>query len=189
VSAEAAGGRRGGWRRVALVLVASLAVLGGLAAWALPFRYVRDLRVESARVLGPGDGPVTAGATPRRIAVTFTAPYDLERARADEDLGLIAAQLSACDGDGAAREVVTQRADYLADRGRVTALGPAGPGDPRRRYRAVFDDRLTNRVDGRSRDRPATGTPGGLCFSLTGGSVFAGALWSNTVPLAPSPPD
>ena len=170
--------RRWPWLLLALLGVAAL------AAWALPIRYVRGLEVEMVRLLAPGepDGSTKPAAlsTPRRIAVTFSTPYDLEAMRADEGLGLVYATLAACDGEGATSELVTQGAEYRRDDRRVRRL-PSRDG--RSRYRAVFNDELTYRVDHQARRKPAIGTPGGLCFSLGGGSMFIGAAWSSKIPI------
>lgn len=155
----------------------------------LPIRYIGGVVVEDTRVLQAGepDGSRKPAelATPRRIAVTFSTPDDLEAVRADEGLGFITAEMFACDDDGVSTdEVVTQRAEYRGDYGRVRPLSPSiRDGTNRYRYRAIFDDRLTGHTGSQSQDRPAIGTPGGLCFALDGASMWFGKLWSNRVPL------
>lgn len=142
------------------MLLAGVAALALLLWIVLPVRYIGGVAVEDVRVLGPGqpDGsrkPVGL-ATPRRIAVTFSTPHDLQAVRVDEGLGFITAELSGCDGVGRTREVVTQEGDdpfgsYLGEYGRVRALAPAvRDREGLNRYRAVFDDRLTRTVDHRS---------------------------------------
>lgn len=179
----AASGRRRRWPGVLL----AAAVLLLVVLWiVLPIRYFGDVRVEGARVLEPGqpDGSRKEPplATPRRIAVTFSAPVDLAAARAEEGLGYLAARLSACDGGaGDTLEVITQRAEYLGDYGRVRALGPSSVAPARPRYRVVFDDRLTRDDRGESRHVAALDVPGGLCFSLYGASMWFGYGWSNKV--------
>ena len=170
-------------------VLALTAIAFGFAVWVFPFLYIRNLQVEATRLLQPGDPDGSTKpselATARRIMVDFTTPYNLEQARAKEDLGLLYAKLSTCTGvEASTREVITQRAEYLGDYHRVMSLGSRQQGDrTSHRYRVVFDDRLTYYVDHQSRDKPAIGTPGGLCFSLGGGSMFIGAAWSSKVPI------
>lgn len=151
------------------------------------------VEVLSARIMeaGEADGSRKPAplATPRRIAVTFSTPHDLAVARADEGLDFITAKMFACEAGGASTdEVVTQAGNdplgaILGDYGRVVALPPPASAAGRYAYRVVFDDRLTTRVGSRFQDRPAIGTPGGLCFALDGASMWIGKAWSNRVPL------
>ena len=162
------------WR---LTLLATLAVAASAAAvgWALVSRPLDPPTIDGARVLAPGesDGSHEAAelATPRRIEVDFTTVGDLAKIRSRRGLGAISAVLSACDASAwAAEQVITQRADYFADRGRAHRLGAVGEGG-RTRYRAVFDDRLTRMADHAFQREPALGQPGGLCLSLHGGGL------------------
>ena len=165
------------WRWLALLAVPLL--LLALAMLFLPLKRVGDIRVEEARVVA-GPAAPAPGETARRIAVTFSAPHDLARLRAETGLGFIVARLSACEGDGATEEVIAQRAEYRPERGRVQALGRAGD---RYRYRVAFDDRLLSSSASQVRTAPAAGHASGLCFALDGASMSAGKLWSNTVRL------
>jgi hypothetical protein len=175
--------RRG--RRWLLVL-AVVVVIALLAIWlAFPWRYLGGVVVEQARIMAPGEADGSRKpanlATQRRIAVTFSTADDLSAVRADTGAGFIRATLRACaDEEASNSEVVTQRAGYLSDYGRVRALGTAAG---RHRYRAVFDDRLTRSVDHSFKDAPAIGTPGGLCFSLDGGGMWLGKIWSDRTAL------
>lgn len=158
------------WRLLTLAAV----VATGVAAlgWTVVSRPLAPPTIEEARVLSPSelDGPPepAALATPRRIEVRFTTESDLAQLRGDRGFGAISVVLSAC-GESAwvAEQVIAQRADYLADRGRVRRLGTAGP-DRRTRYQAVFDDRLTRLADHVFQNEPALGRPGGLCLTLRG---------------------
>lgn len=175
--------------RFGLHIAAGLLVVALLLGFVL-FRPVRlhGLAVESVTVLAPGepDGSSKPAelATPVRIAVTFSVPRDLVALRERHDLPFVGAVLSACaDSQRRNFEVLAQRAEYFGAYGRVRFLGQRGQGKSSR-YRAVFDDRLTERVEGRSQDRPALGVAGGLCFSLDGGSRRTG-LVTDVVPLPP----
>ena len=183
---ESVARRRPRRRRWPLLLAGLLALL--LLLWiVLPLAYVGGVRVDEARLLAPGepDGSRRPAhfATPRRVAVTFSTARDLETMRADEGLGFVTAALFACDEPTArTEEVVTQGDGYLPDEGRVRKL-PSAPAEPgRHRYRAIFDDRLMRDFGNEGPAVPAVGVPGGLCFTLDGGSMV-GKLWSNRVEL------
>ena len=107
-----------------LLLFLAFAVLALFLWVVLTFRYIGDVVVEDARVSEPnGSRRLGPGDTPRRLAVTFSTPGDLETIRANEGLGFITAKLSACeDGSATFREVVTQGGGYLSDTGRVRKL-------------------------------------------------------------------
>ncbi len=160
-----------------LVFTVMLAVIIA-TAWILPIRYVRGLRVEHVHVV-----PVKTDRGPRsrRIAVTFSTPKDIAAIRRASGLGFVTADLSDCAGKmGDTREVIDQRAGYLADTGRVRRLGLR---DGQYRYSVLFDDTLGRSLDNRFVGTPAIGVPGGLCFSLGGSAMWFGYLWSTTVPL------
>jgi hypothetical protein len=161
-----------------------------VAIWAVVPRDLGNVRVEQVAVLPagtPDGGTKPAGlATPVRIAVTFSSAEDLAALRDRLGIGYVAARLADCrDHDAATQEVIAQRAGYLGDHGRVSRLGDAGDG--RVRYRAVFDDELTATIDHTARRTPARTTPGGLCFSLYGASMWFGTATSAAVPIAPQP--
>lgn len=178
--------RRGRLRRgAALFLTLAIVAAAGIAAWLLlPWRRVNDLAVEGVAIVAagrPDGGRKPAGlATPIRIAVTFSTPEDLAAVRARLGVGFIAASLFSCDDPASVtREVVTQRAEYLGDHGRVRRL-PARDG--RARYIATFDDRLTRLTDHRFRTVAALGG-GDLCFALDGGGMWWGKMSSPVVRL------
>lgn len=166
------------------ILAGGVLLLVLVTVWLLlPWR-IDGLIVEQARVIQPGESDGSRQpaelATPKRIAVTFSTREDLVQLRARLGLGWIGAQLSACHKPArSTREVVTQRAEYLADDGRVTVL-PAH--DDRSHYRAVFNDELIEFVNHQSVFTPALDTAD-LCFAVAGGSMWWGALESNTVSL------
>ncbi len=182
--------RRAGRRPVLLVLAVLLALVAAVAVWALVPRDLGPVTVERVRLLPAGvpDGGTkpAALATPVRIAVTFAVPHDLATVREGLGLGYIAARLADCrDEDAATQEVIAQRAGYLGDYGRVTRLGTGADG--RTRYRAVFDDELTATVDRAARRTPARATPGGLCLSLYGASMWFRHATSPAMPIATLP--
>ena len=181
--------RARGWpvRRLLIMLLVTVLVAG--AAWALLPRKLEPVKIERAELLPPGTGdgsrePVPL-ATPVRIAITFATSENLAARRAQLGLDYIAARLSGCRGGAAeTREVITQDASYLSDYGRVRRLAP-GP-DGHARYRAVFDNRLTEIVDHQAHDSPALTAPGGLCFRLFGARMWFGTARSAAVPVRPS---
>ena len=110
------------WLRRSLVAITVLSAL--LVAWAVLPRSLGEVRVEDVRlrpVPGAYDSRKPAyHPTPVRIAVTFTTDEDLEAVRQRRDLGYVAVRLADCRRDAAhTLEVVTQRAEYLHDGGRV----------------------------------------------------------------------
>ena len=182
--------RRGGRRTLLLVLAILLALIAAVAVWALVPRDLGHVRVEQVRLLPAGapDGSTKPAAlgTPVRIAVTFTVPQDLTKLRERLGLGYIAARLADCrDAEAATQEVIAQRAGYLGDYGRVSRFGTTPDG--RSRYRAVFDDELTATIDHAARRTPARATPGGLCLSLYGASMWFRHAASAAVPIGPLP--
>ncbi|MBD8545805.1 hypothetical protein [Sphingomonas sp. CFBP 8760] len=182
--------RRAGRRPVLLVLAVLIALVAAVAVWALVPRDLGPVTVERVRLLPAGapDGGTkpAALATPVRIAVTFVVPQDLAAVREGLGLGYIAARLADCgDDDAATQEVIAQRAGYLGDYGRVIRLGTGADG--RTRYRAVFDDELTATVDHAARRTPARATPGGLCLSLYGASMWFRHATSPAMPIATLP--
>ena len=168
-----------------------MAALGALiVAWAILPRSLGSVRVEEAHLHPVADAydnrKPAYHPTPVRIAVTFTTSRDLERVRAQLDLGYIAARLADCrHGEAHTLEVVAQRAEYLRDAGRVRRVGDADGGGVR--YRAEFDDVLTEVINYEAAYSSAVATPGGLCFSLHGASMWFGQGWSNVVPVAVRP--
>lgn len=188
---SADGSHRRAVRRPALLVLAILvALVAAVAVWALVPRDLGTVTVERVRLLAAGapDGGTKPAAlgTPVRIAVTFAVPQDLASVRERLGLGYIAARLADCRNDAAAtQEVIDQRAGYLGDYGRVTRLGTGAGGLTR--YRAVFDDELTATVDHAARRAPARVTPGGLCLSLYGASMWFRHARSTAVPIGPLP--
>ncbi len=184
-------GRRGGAPRpLAIGIAIVVALMAAVAIWALVPRDLGTVTVERVDVLAAGtpDGGTKppALATPVRLAVTFSAAEDLAGLRDRLGLGYVAARLADCRDHGAAtQEVIAQRAGYLGDYRRVTRLGADAAG--RIRYRAVFDDELTATVDHAARRTPARTTPGGLCFSLYGASMWFGTAASAAVPITAMP--
>jgi hypothetical protein len=189
-----ASSRRAAPRRLAIALAIVVALVAAVAIWALVPRDLGAVTVERIQLLPPGtpDGGTkpAALATPVRLAVTFSAAEDLAALRERLGLGYVVARLADCRDPGAAtQEVIAQRAGYLTDNARVTRLGSDAAG--RIRYRAILDDELTATVDHVARRTPARTTPGGLCFSLYGASMWFGTAASNAVPLKamlPPPP-
>ena len=178
-------GRR--WvRRLGRGVLAVTALGALIVAWAILPRSLGTVRMEDARLHPVADAydnrKPAYNATPVRIAVTFTASQDLEAVRRRLDLGYVAAQLADCRrGAAHTLEVVAQRAEYLRDAGRVRRLGDAGGGGVR--YHAEFDDVLTEVIDYEPAYSSALATPGGLCFSLHGASMWFGWGRSNAVPV------
>lgn len=160
--------------------------IAALAGWLLlPWRHVDGLTVEAARIMpaGEADGSRRPAdiATPRRIAITFSADEDLDAARRRFSAAFMTAKLFACASpERSAREVIVQSGGILTDDGRVVAL-PAREG--RTRYRAIFDDSLGQLVDHRFVFTRAIGVP--LCFTLEGGGMFMGRVTAATIPLPP----
>ena len=151
--------------RVARIVAVTLALLAGALviaiAWLFPWGPITGLSVQNAR----------RTTAPPRIMVIFSTPTPIEAILKRRRAGFIRAALSDCrSGDTLASEVAAQRAGYLQDDGRVQRRpGPSSPAS----YVAVFDD-----VADRS---------GPLCFSLDGGSMWAGKLWSAQIPLTLTP--
>ena len=185
-----AGRRRGAPRPLAIGIAIVVALVAAVAIWALVPRDLGAVTVERVDILAAGtpDGGTKppALATPVRLAVTFSTAEDLAALRDRLGLGYVAARLADCRDDAAAtQEVIAQRAGYLGDYRRVSRLGRNAAGHVR--YRAVFDDELTTTVDHAARRTPARTTPGGLCFSLHGASMWFGTASSTAVPLASLP--
>ena len=151
--------------RVARIVAVALALLaaGLVIAIALLFPWgpISGLTVENAR----------RTTAPPRIVVIFSTPTPVEAILKRKRAGFIRAKLSDCrSGDTLASEVAAQRAGYLRDDGRVQRRPrPSSPAS----YVAIFDDVADRR--------------GQLCFSLDGGSMWAGKLWSDQIPLALTP--
>lgn len=164
-----------------------LMALGALVlAWAMLPRSLGEIRVDDVRLhpvpSASGDRKAADHSPPARIAVTFTAAEDLERARERVDLGYVAARLGDCrHGAAQTLEVVVQRAEYLRDAGRVRRVDEEGRDGVR--YRAEFDDVLTEVIDHEAARSSALATPGGLCFSLSAASMWFGWGQSNVVPV------
>ena len=101
------------------MLLAAGVVAGG--AWALLPGRLGPVSVETAMTLASGDAP--------SIAVVFSAPEDLAKARARLGLDYVAARLSACDDDASDRQaVVAQASEVLPDEGRVRRLAEGADG-------------------------------------------------------------
>lgn len=148
--------------RVRLVLAVLLGGGALAAAWAAR----GGGRLDGVEVRSAVLAPLPAGGE-RGIAVEFSVPRSLAAVRAEQNLPYVRALLFACRAPEAyGAEVVTQRAEYFGDRGRVRPIGRGGASPVR--YRALFDDRLTRLADHRFRDAPAT-RAGPLCFALGGG--------------------
>lgn len=170
----------------ACLTLAILAVLVSLTTWlAFPWHRVGDVRVENASLESPGLLDRAGRTTSHSLVVQFTTHDNLTKLRSKIDIGYISAKLFACkDPAKSNEEVVTQRAEYRSDRKRVKQLDQiVFEGEERQRYRVTFDNELTNFIDHQARFQPAIGVPGGLCFALDGGSMWAGKLWSNKVPV------
>lgn len=171
-------------RRLGRGVLAVMALGAAVVVWAILPRSLGTVRVEDARLHPVADAyddrKPAYNATPVRIAVTFTASQDLKAVRRRLDLGYVAARLADCRrGAAHTLEVVAQRAEYLRDAGRVRRVGEDGRGGVR--YRAEFDDVLTEVVDYEPAYSSALATPGGLCFSLHGASMWFGWGRSNAV--------
>lgn len=173
------------WVRTFGIGVLIVVALGASAlAWAFLPRSLGEVGVEAMRLepapTARDDGPAERSA-PARIAVTFVVPEDLERVRARVGLGYVAARLADCrNGEADTLAVVAQRGEYLRDTGRVQRVGEVRGGV---RYRAAFDDVLAEMIDHAARFTSAHATPGGLCFSLYGASMWFGWGRSNVVRL------
>lgn len=179
--------RAGRGKRALTLLLVVAALVVGFGLWAFVPRDLGVVRVEGVRLLqaGVSDGGNKPDylATPVRIAVIFAVPRDLEAVRDELGMGYVAAQLAACgsDGEANAQEVVTQRAGYLGDYGRVRRIGATPEGGVR--YRAVFDDALTATIDNQAQRTPALAASGGLCLSLYGSRMWFGRATSEAVPI------
>lgn len=171
--------------------VLTVIAVGSLAlAWAVLPRSMGEIRVEAVRrqssPTASDDDKPASEATPVRIVVTFIASEDVERVRERVGLGYVAARLADCrNGAAHTLEVVAQRAEYLREDKRVQRMGATRAGGAR--YRAAFDDVLTETTDHEARSTRALGTPGGLCFSLYGASMWFGWGRSNVVRIEVQP--
>ena len=171
-----------------LIFMIPALFVAGVASWAVLPRWLGRIAVEQVRLV-PVDPPAGKRGqvdrmSPVRIAVTFTATRDLERVRRKTGLGYVAAQLFDCrKSERHTMEVAAQQAGILVDEGRVRPL--AATPDGRARYLALFDAQLAEMIDHEARFTPALTTPGGLCLSLYGASMWFGHGRSNSVPLAP----
>lgn len=187
MSPDASNARR--WRAlriVAYVFLGLIAVIGLVIWLAFPWGSIDGLRVERAEIVAapkPG-GRLAPGDTPRRIAVTFSTPVDLERLRDDKGAEFVTAELSACEDAGIAQRVAVAQVGSIFREGRVQAFPPSGSGtDRRHRYRAVFDDWLPVPRGSISEFVSAAAIGGGPCFSLGGGAMWMGRLWSDRLRL------
>jgi hypothetical protein len=147
--------------RVGRIVAVTLALLaaGLVVAIALLFPWgpISGLTVENAR----------RTTAPPRIVVIFSSPTSIEAILKRKRAGFIRAELSDCrSGDTLASEVVAQRAGYLRDDGRVKRRPGSSSSAS---YVAIFDEIASRQ--------------GQLCFSLDGGSMWAGKLWSDQIPL------
>lgn len=178
---------RTAWRRwigrLGLAVLAMMALGAAFLAWAFLPRSLGEVRVEEARLYPSPTAHETRKPSfhvkPVRIAVTFVASQDIESARERLGLGYVVASLAACDhADAHTYEVVSQDADHLQDNGRVRRLGDVEGGV---RYRAEFDEALTEMIDFEPAYSSALAAPGGLCFSLDGAGQPFGRGRSNVV--------
>lgn len=158
--------------------------------FASPWLYLAGVRVQNAELRGviePGAKKPKQLFTSNWITVRFTTGQDLTAYRSRWRLPFIQAELSACESSvaGSNDEVVTQRADYFADYGRVRALGRVNAGGSERyAYEATFDDVLdTIGEDHRLKSTRASTVSGGLCFRLHGAMLSSGSVRSATIPL------
>lgn len=176
--------RRRRWLRWLLAAGAVLLLVPALALWLLfPWGSIDGLRVEQARIVGGEDGRrADMNGNGEALEVTFSVPADLETLRARKDAGFINALVSSCSGkDFRVRENIVQRAEYFRP-GRVSRLTAAGTGPAR--YRVTIDSVLAaRRGAGHAIVSLRKLPPGDLCFSLEGGSMWAGKLWSDRVRL------
>lgn len=178
--------------RIAACVVLGLVAVVGLAIWlAFPWGSIDGLRVERAEVVAAPrpNGQLAPGDTPQLIAVTFSTPVDLERLRDDKGAEFVTAELSACEDADIAQHVAVAQVGGIFREGRVRSLPPGGSdGDRRYRYRAVFDDWLPVPRGSTSAFVSAVTIGGGPCFSLGGGAMWMGKLWSDRIPLTIDPP-
>ena len=158
----------------------ALALLIGLA---FPWGAIGGLRVESAeQIAGPSPARSADPAdTPRKIAVTFSLPADVDQIREDRGADFIRAVLSACEKAEVNQTIEIARDTTGFRDPRVQELSPAGAG--RQRYRVLFDDRLAIERGSTTEFVSALDTGGGLCFSLRGGAMWMGRLWSKSIRL------
>ena len=172
------------------ILIISVAI--ACAIWFIsPWLYLGGVQVVAAEVRTtprPGAARPKQLVTPDWIAIRFTTSRDLEAYRSRWRLPFIQAEISACRSDSAGTndEVVTQRAEYFADYGRVRALGRVSNGAGQRyAYEVIFDDVLSNvGEDHRLKSVTASTVPGGLCFRLHGAMLGSGSVRSSIIPLA-----
>jgi hypothetical protein len=178
-------------RRKAAVAVSIMALAFLMLIYlAFPWRYVSTMTVQNYRMIdltatlaGRKLAPLS---TPVQHVVDFSAPVNIAGLRRQDDFGIISATLFICNKtDIRADEVISQRAEYASDRGRVKYLGAAKADDGKTlyNYRVIFDDALTQRVNGTGVTLKANDFQNELCFRLTGGSMWLGAMRSNTVAL------
>lgn len=173
-------------RIVGLTLLGIVVALALLIALAFPWGPIGGLQVERAELIAtsPSERVIDPAGTPRQIAVTFTTPRDLRQVREAKTAEFINAALSACEKADVAQEVAVTQSAEMFRAGRVKALPSIGAGDARRyRYRATFDDWLPIPQGHGTEFVKAADVGGGLCFSLRGGAMFMGRLWSDRVPL------
>lgn len=155
-------------------------------------RPIKGLAVERAALVAtpPSSGRADPADTPHQIVVTFSTPNDLARLREAKGAEFIKASLSACERDDVNQTVAVTQSAGLFREGRVEALPPTSTGDAgRHRYRATFDDWLPVPQGSTTRIVRAADIGGGLCFSLIGGSMWLGRLWSDRIALTLGRPE
>lgn len=178
--------RRRGWRIAGWTLSGVVVALVLFIGLAFPWGPIDGLRVERADLVAgpPPERRKDPSDTPRKVAVTFSVPHDLEKIREGKGANFIRASLAACIKADVDQTIdIAHDGDSYRDP-RLQLLPPVGEGKARRyRYRVTFDDWLAIQQGHIAEFVSAIDVGGGPCFSLTGGSMFMGRLWSDRIPL------
>jgi hypothetical protein len=156
----------------------------------VPLRYLSTLEVtqSSAKPTSKinNSAIVDPTLTTLQYHVDFSTEQNIDAIRANDDFGVVYAELYVCGNSSvAAREVISQRIEYAQDRGRVSYFGTTNTANThlRHNYRVVFDDRLQARIADEETTIAASRFEGNLCLRLLGGSMRPSLLWSNSVRL------
>ncbi len=178
-----------------LLIASGLVLILVTAVYAyFPWIKIRDLKVTSARIVEltskePDSSPQTLQDhryTKQHYVVEFSSAFDLVDLQKKKDVGILNANLFDCENKSlATSEVISQRAEYVNDRGRVSFVSKTTSDSKNEQYNYLvkFDARLRHLIKHEFvLVDPAT-VLNGLCFGISGGSMWFGAVWSDRIRL------
>jgi hypothetical protein len=178
------------WPKILVVVAGLIFVAAALTYIFFPWAKISNVEIKSAfRFNNSEDSnvkPIDPLFTKVQYVVEFSTSDNLASLQKNKDVGVIYANLFECRNKSWSNsEVVSQRAEYANDRGRVRFLGQtkALDGSPKYNYLVSFDARLRALVNNEFLFRDPSIVAGGLCFDLSGGSMWFGAVWSDTTRL------